>query len=154
MTPPYHLLALSCACGGQPRRSLLMCGIQGRGPPLQVLPHSTPIVHRRRRRVSFTVLFCLKACLWRLADRVSKRRKMARRGRVLLRRVEDRTSRHVCFSKRRSGLFKKAYELSVLCDAEVALLVFSPAGKLYEFSSVSRYVTSTALTSCFLYYDS
>ncbi|URE32188.1 SRF-type transcription factor (DNA-binding and dimerization domain) [Musa troglodytarum] len=63
---------------------------------------------------------------------------MARRGRVELRRIEDRTSRQVCFSKRRSGLFKKAYELSVLCDAEVALLVFSPAGKLYEFSSVSR----------------
>ncbi|URE32190.1 SRF-type transcription factor (DNA-binding and dimerization domain) [Musa troglodytarum] len=80
---------------------------------------------------------------------------MARRGRVELRRIEDRTSRQVCFSKRRSGLFKKAYELSVLCDAEVALLVFSPAGKLYEFSSVSRYVTSSALTSsCFLYYDS
>ncbi|KAG5565611.1 hypothetical protein RHGRI_001500 [Rhododendron griersonianum] len=33
---------------------------------------------------------------------------------------------------------KKAFELSVLCDAEVALIVFSPRGKLYEFSS-SRY---------------
>ncbi|CAL9112990.1 unnamed protein product [Musa acuminata var. zebrina] len=123
MTPPYHLLALSCACGGQPRLGLLMCGIRGRGPPIQVLPRSTAIVHRRRRRVSFTVLFCLKACLWRLADRVSKRREMARRGRAELRRVEDRTSRPVCFSKRRSGLFKKAYELSVLCDAVVALRV-------------------------------
>ncbi|XP_064934597.1 MADS-box transcription factor 51-like [Musa acuminata AAA Group] len=48
---------------------------------------------------------------------------MARRGRAELRRVEDRTSRPVCFSKRRSGLFKKAYELSVLCDAVVALRV-------------------------------
>ncbi|URD81924.1 SRF-type transcription factor (DNA-binding and dimerization domain) [Musa troglodytarum] len=62
-----------------------------------------------------------------------------RRGKVELRRIEDRTSRQVRFSKRRSGLFKKAYELAVLCDAEVGLLVFSPAGKLYEFSSVSRY---------------
>ncbi|KAJ8467450.1 hypothetical protein OPV22_030002 [Ensete ventricosum] len=61
---------------------------------------------------------------------------MARRGRVELRRVEDRISRQVRFSKRRSGLFKKAYELAVLCDAEVALVVFSPAGKLYEFSSI------------------
>ncbi|WOL03729.1 hypothetical protein Cni_G12449 [Canna indica] len=60
-----------------------------------------------------------------------------RRGRVELRRIEDRTSRHASFSKRRSGLFKKAQELAVLCDAEVALVVFSPAGKLYEFSSVS-----------------
>uniref|UniRef100_A0A453GCM5 MADS-box domain-containing protein n=1 Tax=Aegilops tauschii subsp. strangulata TaxID=200361 RepID=A0A453GCM5_AEGTS len=60
---------------------------------------------------------------------------MARRGRVELRRIEDRTSRQVRFSKRRAGLFKKAFELSLLCDAEVALLVFSPAGKLYEYAS-------------------
>uniref|UniRef100_A0ACD5XF61 Uncharacterized protein n=1 Tax=Avena sativa TaxID=4498 RepID=A0ACD5XF61_AVESA len=62
---------------------------------------------------------------------------MARRGRVELRRIEDRTSRQVRFSKRRAGLFKKAFELSLLCDAEVALLVFSPAGRLYEYSSSS-----------------
>uniref|UniRef100_A0A0E0AY31 MADS-box domain-containing protein n=1 Tax=Oryza glumipatula TaxID=40148 RepID=A0A0E0AY31_9ORYZ len=58
-----------------------------------------------------------------------------KKGKVELRRIEDRTSRQVRFSKRRSGLFKKAYELSVLCDAQVALLVFSPAGRLYEFAS-------------------
>ncbi|ONM30154.1 MADS-box transcription factor 51 [Zea mays] len=62
---------------------------------------------------------------------------MARRGRVELRRIEDRVSRQVRFSKRRSGLFKKAFELSLLCDAEVALIVFSPAGKLYEYASTS-----------------
>ncbi|URE33256.1 hypothetical protein MUK42_17753 [Musa troglodytarum] len=67
---------------------------------------------------------------------------MARRGRVELRRIENRINRQVRFSKRRSGLFKKAYELAVLCDAEVALVVFSPAGKLYEFSSVLRCATS------------
>ena len=60
---------------------------------------------------------------------------MPRRGRVELRRIEDRTSRQVRFSKRRSGLFKKAFELAVLCDAEVSLLVFSPAGRLYEYAS-------------------
>ncbi|CAO1947081.1 unnamed protein product [Urochloa humidicola] len=62
---------------------------------------------------------------------------MARRGRVELRRIEDKASRQVRFSKRRAGLFKKAFELALLCDAEVALLVFSPAGKLYEYSSTS-----------------
>ncbi|XP_024316130.1 MADS-box transcription factor 7-like isoform X1 [Brachypodium distachyon] len=62
-----------------------------------------------------------------------KRRK--KRGKVELRRIEDRTSRQVRFSKRRSGLFKKAFELSVLCDVEVALIVFSPAGRLYPFVS-------------------
>ena len=58
-----------------------------------------------------------------------------KRGRVELRRIEDRTSRQVRFSKRRSGLFKKAYELSVLCDVRVGLVVFSPAGRLYHFAS-------------------
>ena len=58
-----------------------------------------------------------------------------KRGRVELRRIEDRVSRQVLFSKHRAGLFKKAFELSLLCDADVALLVFSPAGKLYEYAS-------------------
>ncbi|CAO2161047.1 unnamed protein product [Urochloa humidicola] len=62
---------------------------------------------------------------------------MPRRGVVELRRIEDKVSRQVRFSKRRAGLFKKAFELSLLCDAEVALLVFSPAGKLYEYASTS-----------------
>lgn len=60
------------------------------------------------------------------------------RGKTQLRRIENATSRQVTFSKRRNGLLKKAFELSVLCDAEVALIVFSPRGKLYEFAS-SRY---------------
>ncbi|KAG6478293.1 hypothetical protein ZIOFF_061728 [Zingiber officinale] len=50
-------------------------------------------------------------------------------------------SRQVTFSKRRSGLLKKAYELSVLCDSEVAVIVFSSRGRLYEFAS-SRFHTS------------
>ncbi|KAF9677160.1 hypothetical protein SADUNF_Sadunf08G0079100 [Salix dunnii] len=41
----------------------------------------------------------------------------------------------VTFSKRRAGLLKKAHEISVLCDAEVALIVFSHKGKLFEYSS-------------------
>ncbi|KAJ3708560.1 hypothetical protein LUZ61_012265 [Rhynchospora tenuis] len=65
----------------------------------------------------------------------AKRKK--KRGRVKLARIEDKTSRQVRFSKRRSGLFKKAFELAVLCDAEVALLVFSPSGRLFEYSSCS-----------------
>lgn len=61
------------------------------------------------------------------------------RGKTQMKRIENAASRQVTFSKRRNGLLKKAFELSVLCDAEVALIVFSPRGKLYEFSS-SRYV--------------
>ncbi|KAI3757554.1 hypothetical protein L6452_05094 [Arctium lappa] len=57
------------------------------------------------------------------------------RGKVEVKRIENATSRQVTFTKRRNGLLKKAYELSVLCDAEVALIIFSQKGKLYDFSS-------------------
>ena len=61
------------------------------------------------------------------------------RGKTQMKRIENATSRQVTFSKRRNGLLKKAFELSVLCDAEVALVVISPRGKLYEFAS-ARYL--------------
>ncbi|XP_074581552.1 protein VERNALIZATION 1-like [Curcuma longa] len=57
------------------------------------------------------------------------------RGRVELKRIENKVNRQVTFSKRRSGLLKKAHEISVLCDAQVGLLIFSPKGKLYEYST-------------------
>ncbi|KAI5579406.1 hypothetical protein BDE02_08G087300 [Populus trichocarpa] len=57
------------------------------------------------------------------------------RGRVQLKRIENKINRQVTFSKRRTGLLKKAHEISVLCDAEVALIVFSHKGKLFEYST-------------------
>jgi MADS-box transcription factor, plant len=60
------------------------------------------------------------------------------RGKIAIKRIESVTSRQVTFSKRRKGLLKKARELSILCDAEVGLVVFSCTDRLYEFSS-SRY---------------
>ncbi|KAH9607017.1 hypothetical protein KSS87_013792 [Heliosperma pusillum] len=59
------------------------------------------------------------------------------RGRVQLKRIENKINRQVTFSKRRSGIFKKAHEISVLCDADVGLIIFSNRGKLFEFSSDS-----------------
>nr|ADT78584.1 MADS box protein [Lilium longiflorum] len=59
------------------------------------------------------------------------------RGRVQLKRIENNVNRQVTFSKRRSGLLKKAHEISVLCDAEVAAIVFSSKGKIYEYSTDS-----------------
>ncbi|KAK6137601.1 hypothetical protein DH2020_028559 [Rehmannia glutinosa] len=64
------------------------------------------------------------------------------RGKTELKRIENTSSRQVTFSKRRSGILKKAFELSVLCDAEIALVIFSSNGKLYEFSS-SRVIDKT-----------
>ncbi|KAK1613725.1 hypothetical protein QYE76_019242 [Lolium multiflorum] len=67
-----------------------------------------------------------------------------------IRRIEDATSRQVTFSKRRTGLLKKAFELGVLCDAEVALVVFSSTGRRYEYGSapdlqktIDRYLNHT-----------
>ncbi|KAI3733213.1 hypothetical protein L1987_64433 [Smallanthus sonchifolius] len=57
------------------------------------------------------------------------------RGKVTLKRIENKINRQVTFSKRRSGLLKKAHEISVLCKADVALIIFSTKGKLSEFST-------------------
>ncbi|KAJ1283381.1 hypothetical protein BS78_03G124400 [Paspalum vaginatum] len=59
------------------------------------------------------------------------------RGRIEIQRIDSRTNRQVTFSKRRSGLMKKARELSILCEADVGLIVFSCTGRLYEFASSS-----------------
>ncbi|KAK9988751.1 hypothetical protein SO802_028990 [Lithocarpus litseifolius] len=47
--------------------------------------------------------------------------------------ILSKSHRHVTFSKRRSGLFKKASDLCTLCGAEIAIVVFSPAGKVFSF---------------------
>ncbi|CAN6290423.1 unnamed protein product [Urochloa humidicola] len=60
-----------------------------------------------------------------------------KRERIAIRRIDNLAARQVTFSKRRRGLFKKAEELSILCDAEVGLVVFSATGKLFHFASTS-----------------
>ncbi|XP_062207713.1 MADS-box transcription factor 21-like [Phragmites australis] len=75
------------------------------------------------------------------------------RGKIEIKRIENTTSRQVTFCKRRNGLLKKAYELSILCDAEIALIVFSGRGRLYEYSNnsirstIERYKKASASTS-------
>nr|AJP06266.1 DAL10 [Pinus tabuliformis] len=59
------------------------------------------------------------------------------RGKIELKKIESTSNRQVTFSKRRMGLLKKAQELSVLCDAEVGVIIFSNTGRLYDFSSSS-----------------
>lgn len=60
------------------------------------------------------------------------------RGKIEIKKIENVNNRQVTFSKRRAGLLKKAKELAILCDAEVAVIIFSSTGKPYEFAS-SRY---------------
>ncbi|KAL1564609.1 MADS-box protein JOINTLESS-like isoform X2 [Salvia divinorum] len=59
------------------------------------------------------------------------------RQKIQIKKIDNLTSRQVTFSKRRRGLFKKAQELATLCDAEIALIVFSATGRLYDYSTSS-----------------
>ncbi|PKA53520.1 Agamous-like MADS-box protein AGL61 [Apostasia shenzhenica] len=68
---------------------------------------------------------------------VRKKRQSMGRQKIPMKRIESEEARQVCFSKRRSGLFKKATELSILCGAEIGIVVFSPAGKPFSFGHPS-----------------
>ncbi|KAJ7953074.1 MADS-box transcription factor [Quillaja saponaria] len=59
------------------------------------------------------------------------------RGKIEIKPIENSTNRQVTYSKRRNGIFKKAHELTVLCDAKVSLIMFSDSGsaKLHEYIS-------------------
>ncbi|GAV81624.1 SRF-TF domain-containing protein/K-box domain-containing protein [Cephalotus follicularis] len=70
------------------------------------------------------------------------------RGKIEIKRIENSNSRQVTFSKRRAGLLKKAQELSILCDAEVAVIIFSNTGKLFEFSSCGMKKTLSRYNKC------
>ncbi|XP_022773891.1 MADS-box protein SVP-like isoform X2 [Durio zibethinus] len=59
------------------------------------------------------------------------------REKIQIKKIDNATARQVTFSKRRRGLFKKAEELSILCDADVALIIFTSTGKLFEYASSS-----------------
>ncbi|CAF1698051.1 unnamed protein product [Brassica oleracea var. botrytis] len=55
------------------------------------------------------------------------------RGKIEIKRIENANNRVVTFSKRRNGLVKKAKEITVLCDAKVALIVFASNGKMTDY---------------------
>ncbi|KAJ4963984.1 hypothetical protein NE237_023923 [Protea cynaroides] len=60
------------------------------------------------------------------------------RAKLEIKKIENTSSRQITFSKRRNGIIKKAYELSILCDVDVALIIFSPSGRLTIFSGNKR----------------
>ncbi|XP_047949552.1 agamous-like MADS-box protein AGL61 [Salvia hispanica] len=68
------------------------------------------------------------------------------RRKIAMKKIEKKSSLQVAFTKRRGGLFRKATELSILCGVEIAILVKSPAGKLYSFGhpSVEALINSPA----------
>lgn len=69
----------------------------------------------------------------------SNKKKPCGKGRrkVEIRKIEDASSRMVAFSKRKKGLFNKAGELHRLCDANIAVVIQSPSGRLFSFGKPS-----------------
>lgn len=59
------------------------------------------------------------------------------RGRIEIKKIENPTNRQVTYSKRRLGIMKKSNELTVLCDAEVSVIMFSNTGKFADYCSPS-----------------
>lgn len=57
------------------------------------------------------------------------------RKKIKIVRIEDERNRQVTFTKRKFGLMKKAYELSVLCDCEIALIIFNNSNRLFQYAS-------------------
>ncbi|CAJ2630376.1 agamous-like mads-box protein agl62-like [Trifolium pratense] len=64
---------------------------------------------------------------------LQQKKKTTGRRKIEIKKLDKETNKQVTFSKRRQGLFKKASELCVLCDVHAAIIVFSPADKLYSF---------------------
>jgi len=57
------------------------------------------------------------------------------RKKISIQRISDERNRQVTFTKRKFGLMKKAYELSVLCDCEIAVIIFNSHNKLFQYAS-------------------
>ncbi|XP_047309602.1 agamous-like MADS-box protein AGL62 [Impatiens glandulifera] len=67
----------------------------------------------------------------------SRENKRSKGGQRILmdRRREREEDRQVTFSKRRSGLYKKISELSLVCAIDFIIMILSPSGKLHSFAS-------------------
>jgi hypothetical protein len=59
------------------------------------------------------------------------------RNKIKVEKIANERNRHATFSKRKSGLFKKAMELSILCDCEIALLIFNTNEKVFQYCSTN-----------------
>lgn len=67
-------------------------------------------------------------------DEDGKDKKTGRR-KIKIEFIQDKSRRHITFSKRKAGIMKKAYELSTLTGTQVLLLVVSETGLVYTFTT-------------------
>lgn len=58
------------------------------------------------------------------------------RRKIEIQPIHEERNRTVTFIKRKAGLFKKAHELAVLCQVDVAVIILGSNNTFYEFSSV------------------
>jgi len=74
------------------------------------------------------------------------------RNKIKIERIANERNRQATFTKRKNGLFKKAMELSILCDCEISLIIFNnQSGKYFQYGSsdnekiLLRYIDSDEL---------
>ncbi|KAL2904375.1 Agamous-like MADS-box protein AGL61 [Bienertia sinuspersici] len=70
-------------------------------------------------------------------EKHEKQKKRSGKRKIEKKRIANKTSRQVAFSKRKGGVFKKASKLCSLCGAQVAVIAFSGAGKPFSFGHPS-----------------
>ncbi|KAJ9071819.1 transcription factor of the MADS box [Entomophthora muscae] len=68
-------------------------------------------------------------------EETEKDTKRAGRRKIKIEYIQDKSRRHITFSKRKAGIMKKAYELSTLTGTQVLLLVVSETGLVYTFTT-------------------
>ncbi len=57
------------------------------------------------------------------------------RKKIQIKKITDEKIRTVTFARRKTGLLKKAYELSILCDTQVMVLMFDPKQMAHVYCS-------------------
>ena len=62
---------------------------------------------------------------------------MKGRNKIPIKRITNERARQATFLKRKSGLMKKAMELSILCDCDIALTLISNNKKIFQYCSLS-----------------
>lgn len=70
------------------------------------------------------------------------------RNKIKIEKIANERNRQATFFKRKNGLFKKAMELSILCDCDIALLVFSPQDKLFRYATTDVESVLQRHTNC------
>lgn len=76
------------------------------------------------------------------------------RGKIEIKRIENSNNRQVTYSKRRNGIIKKAKEITVLCDAQVSLVIFGSNGKMHDYCSPSTTYVYNIYFSLFITFSS